>query len=175
VTSALPCSAGIAGGVLQFFVSGSLLELDRSMTSGRSRCGRTRPPHRACELLAWPQMLGLTGDTACRPNVLALGDLPWVEQVELEFLGDAGDGGLAGLACGKSPPFLVLRGLARPGRSRTKVPGARIFSRNAASARSSWPGGESRDGVRRGGQGTGRADSCGRDARGDGACADDLA
>jgi hypothetical protein len=36
---------------------------------------------------------------------------------------------------GKSPAFFVLRGLARPGRSRTRDRGSRIFSRNVASAR----------------------------------------
>jgi hypothetical protein len=40
--------------------------------------------------------------------------------------------GSAGLRAGKSPAFLVLRGLARSGRSRTKKPGMRIFSRNVA-------------------------------------------
>jgi len=44
--------------------------------------------------------------------------------------------GSPGLRAGKSPDFLVLRGLARSGRSRTKAPGARIFSRNVANAHS---------------------------------------
>src|SRR6266540_7462540 len=61
--------------------------------------------------------------------------------------------GSPGLRAGKSPDFLVLRGLARSGRSRVKVAGARILSRNVASARSACSGGKSRDGIRRGGQG----------------------
>ena len=44
--------------------------------------------------------------------------------------------GSPGLRAGKSPAFLVLRGLARPGRPRTRKPGMRILSRNVASARS---------------------------------------
>ena len=53
------------------------------------------------------------------PISLLLGDLPGIEQVELDCAGDVGDAGLAGLRAGKSPAFLVLRGLARSGRSRT--------------------------------------------------------
>src|SRR5512135_1255271 len=74
--------------------------------------------------------------------------------------------GSPGLRAGKSPDFLVLRGLARSGRSRTKVPGARILSRNVANARSACSGGKGRDGVRRGGQGMGEADRVRGDARG---------
>src|SRR6266480_7655647 len=74
--------------------------------------------------------------------------------------------GWPGLRAGKSPDFLVLRGLARSGRSRMKVAGARIFSRNVASARSACSGGKSRDGVRRGGQGMREADRVRGDARG---------
>ena len=66
--------------------------------------------------------------------------------------------GSPGLRAGKSPDFLVLRGLARSGRSRVKVPGARILSKNVAKARSACSGGKGRDGVRRGGQGPGEAD-----------------
>ena len=40
------------------------------------------------------------------------------------------------LRAGKSLAFLVRRGLARSGRSRTKNPGSRILSRNVATARS---------------------------------------
>src|SRR5260370_18868892 len=80
-----------------------------------------------------------------------------------------------GLRAGKSPDFLVLRGLARSGRSRTKVPGARIFSRNVASARSACSGGKSRDGVRRGGQGMREADRVRGHARGRRPDPDDLA
>ena len=42
----------------------------------------------------------------CAPNGLALGDLPGVEQVELDFPDDVGDAGLAGLAGGEVPGFL---------------------------------------------------------------------
>src|SRR5216684_1622767 len=83
--------------------------------------------------------------------------------------------GSPGLRAGKSPAFLVLRGLARPGRSRTKKPGMRVFSRNAASARSSWSGGESRDRIGRGGQGVREADPVRGDAHGVRAGADELA
>ena len=74
--------------------------------------------------------------------------------------------GSPGLQAGKSPDFLVLRGLARAGRSRVKVPGARILSRNVASARSWCSGGKSRDGIGRGGQGVRKADLVRGDARG---------
>src|SRR6266700_7627973 len=83
--------------------------------------------------------------------------------------------GWPGLRAGKSPDFLVLRGLARSGRSRTKVAGARIFSRNVVSARSACSGGKSRDGVRRGGQGMREADLIRGDARGGCPDPDDLA
>jgi hypothetical protein len=39
---------------------------------------------------------------------------------------------------------LVLRGLVRSGRSRTRKPGMRIFSRNVVNARSAWSGGKPR-------------------------------
>src|SRR6266513_762141 len=83
--------------------------------------------------------------------------------------------GSPGLRAGKSPDFLVLRGLARSGRSRVKVPGARILSRNVAMARSACSGGKSRDGVRRGGQGMREADRVRGDARGGCPDPDDLA
>src|SRR5205823_3131681 len=73
------------------------------------------------------------------------------------------------------PDFLVLRGLARSGRSRVKVPGARTLSRNVARARSACSGGKSRDGVRRGGQGMREADRVRGDARGGCPDPDDLA
>jgi hypothetical protein len=73
---------------------------------------------------------------------LLLGDLPGVEQVELDFSGDVGDAGLAGLAGGEVVGLLGLPGLARSGRSRTKNPGMRIFGRNTARARSSSSGGK---------------------------------
>src|SRR6266568_6117032 len=73
--------------------------------------------------------------------------------------------GSPGLRAGKSPDFLVLRGLARSGRPRVKVPGARTLSRNVASARSACSGGKSRDGIRRGGQGMREADLIRGDAR----------
>ena len=66
--------------------------------------------------------------------------------------------GSLGLRAGKSPAFLVFRGLARSGRSRVKKPGMRIFSKNVARARSACSGGKSRDGIRRGGQGVREAD-----------------
>jgi hypothetical protein len=62
------------------------------------------------------------------------------------------------LRAGKSPAFLVFRGLLRSGRSRTAKPGMRIFSRNVARARSCWSGGKGRDGVGRGLQDVGEAD-----------------
>jgi hypothetical protein len=77
--------------------------------------------------------------------------------VELDASGDAGDVGLAGFARGKSLALLLLRGLARPGRSRTKKADMRIFSEKAASARSSRSG-ESRDRAGRGGEGMREAD-----------------
>src|SRR6266702_3360336 len=73
--------------------------------------------------------------------------------------------GSPGLRAGKSPDFLVLRGLARSGRPRGKVPGARTLSRNVASARSACSGGKIRDGIRRGGQGMREADLIRGDAR----------
>src|SRR3974390_280770 len=83
--------------------------------------------------------------------------------------------GSPGRRAGKSPAFLVLRGLARSGRSRVKVPGARILSRNVATARSACSGGKSRNGVRRGGQGMREADFIRGDARGGRPDPDDLA
>src|SRR6266702_8567181 len=83
--------------------------------------------------------------------------------------------GSPGLRAGKSPAFLVLRGLARCGRSRTKVPGARILSRNVASARPACSGGQSRDGICRGGQGMREADLVRGYARGGCPDPDDLA
>src|SRR5712692_11015022 len=84
--------------------------------------------------------------------------------------------GSPGLRAGKSPAFLVLRGLARPGRSRTRNRESRIFSRNVASARSRWSGGESRrDGAGRGGEGVREADPAGGDPGGVCAGADQLA
>ncbi len=41
---------------------------------------------------------------------LLLGDLPWVEQVELDFPDDVGDAGLAGLAGGEVAGFLGFPG-----------------------------------------------------------------
>ena len=73
-------------------------------------------------------------------NGIALGNLPGVEQVELDFPDDVGDAGLAGLSGGKVAGFLDFPGLARSGRSRTKNPGMRIFSRNVAMASSGWSG-----------------------------------
>ncbi len=61
--------------------------------------------------------------------------------------------GSPGLRAGKSLAFLLLRGLTRPGRSRTKQADMRIFSKKAATARSSRSGG-SRD---RAGRGEGTA------------------
>src|SRR5260221_5233683 len=83
--------------------------------------------------------------------------------------------GSPGRRAGKSPAFLVLRGLARSGRSRTKKPGMRIFTRNVASARSAWSGGESCDRAGRGLQGMREADPFRGYARGVHAGADELA
>jgi hypothetical protein len=83
--------------------------------------------------------------------------------------------GSPGLRAGKSPAFLDLRGLLRSGRSRTKVPGLRIFSRNVARASSGWSGGKSRDGAGRGGQGVREADPGRRDAHRGCPDPDDLA
>ena len=44
-------------------------------------------------------------DRGGAPNGLALGDLPGVEQVELDFPDDVGDAGLAGLAGGEVAGF----------------------------------------------------------------------
>jgi len=73
--------------------------------------------------------------------------------------------GSPGLRAGKSPAFLVFRGLARSGRSRVKKPGMRILARNVARARSARSGGKSRDRVGRGGQGVREADPVRGDAR----------
>src|SRR5258708_34094363 len=83
--------------------------------------------------------------------------------------------GWPGLWAGKSADVLVLRGLARRGRSRVKVAGARILSRNVANARSACSGGKSRDRIRRGGQGVREADRVRRDPRGSRPDPDDLA
>src|SRR5258708_37834156 len=83
--------------------------------------------------------------------------------------------GSPGRRAGKSPAFLVLRGLARSGRSRTKKPGMRIFTRNGASARAAWAGGGSRDRAGRGLQGMREADPFRGDARGVHAGGDELA
>lgn len=53
---------------------------------------------------------------------LLLGDLPRVEQVELDSAGDVGDAGLAGLAAGKSPAFLVFAGWPGRGDARKTSP-----------------------------------------------------
>ena len=57
--------------------------------------------------------------------------------------------GSPGLRAGKSLGFLLLGGLTRPGRARTKQADMRIFSKKAAIARSSRSGG-SRDRAGRG-------------------------
>jgi hypothetical protein len=72
-----------------------------------------------------------------RPMALLLGDLPGIERVELDRRVTLVR---PGLRAGKSPAFLVFRGLARSGRSRTKKPGVRIFSKNVVRARSAWSG-----------------------------------
>ena len=46
------------------------------------------------------------GRCPCGAMALPLGDLPWVEQVELDSAGDVGDAGLAGLAGGEVAGFL---------------------------------------------------------------------
>ena len=99
------------------------------------------------------------------PNGLALSDHARAEQVGLDFRMTLLTLGSPGLRAGKSPDFLVLRGLARSGRSRVKVAGARILSKNVANARSACSG-KSRDGVRRGGQGVREADLVRGDPRG---------
>src|SRR6266704_5833093 len=83
--------------------------------------------------------------------------------------------GSPGVRAGKSPAFLVLRRLARSGRLRTADLGMSIFSRNVASARSSWSGGKSRDGAGRGGQGVREADLIRGNASGVHADADEPA
>lgn len=60
-------------------------------------------------VMGYPDGGGLT-------NGLALSDHPWAEQVELYFPGDAGDGWLAGPACGE---VSGLPGLAGAGAVRT--------------------------------------------------------
>ena len=69
--------------------------------------------------------------------VLRLAGRSGAEAVDLDASGDADDAGLI-FAGGKSPAFLVARGLARSGRSRTKKAGSRILSRKVARARSAW-------------------------------------
>ena len=83
--------------------------------------------------------------------------------------------GSPGLRAGKSPAFLVFRGLARSGRSRVKKPGMRILARNVARARPACSGGKSRDGAGRGGQGVREADLVRGDPRGIDGDADDRA
>ena len=61
---------------------------------------------------------------------LLLGELPGVEQVELDPAGDADDAGLAGIPGGEVAGLLGFPGLARSGRSRVKKPGRRILARN---------------------------------------------
>jgi transposase-like protein len=76
-------------------------------------------------------------DLRIMPNGLALGDqhaVAW-EAVDLQSADDPDDAGRS-LRAGKSPAFLVARGLVRSGRSRMKNPGSRILSRNVARARS---------------------------------------
>lgn len=68
---------------------------------------------------------------------LLLGDLPGIERVELERRVTLVR---PGWRAGMSPAFLVFRGLARSGRSRTEKPGVRIFSKNVVRARSAWSG-----------------------------------
>ena len=58
-------------------------------------------------------------DRPVTPMALLLGDLPGLEQMELDAPGDGRDAGLAWFAGGEVAGFLVLRGLARSGRSRT--------------------------------------------------------
>jgi 2-polyprenyl-6-methoxyphenol hydroxylase-like FAD-dependent oxidoreductase len=50
-----------------------------------------------------------------KPHALLLGDLPWVEQVELDSPHDAGDAGLAGLAGGEVAGFLGFPGAGPAG------------------------------------------------------------
>ena len=71
---------------------------------------------------------------------LPLGDLPGIERVELDRRVTLVTPGSPGWRAGKSPAFLVFRGLARSGRSGTKKPGVRIFSKNVVRARSAWSG-----------------------------------
>ena len=73
---------------------------------------------------------------------LLSGELPGAEQVELDCAGDVGDAGLTWLAGGEVAAFLVLRGLARPGRSWVKKAGMRILARNVAKARRPAQGGK---------------------------------
>ena len=67
-----------------------------------------RPEHRLFPWLQFP-LQGSTG-TAWWPNGLALGDLPWIEQVELDFPHDVGDAGLAGFPGGEVAGFLRFSG-----------------------------------------------------------------
>src|ERR1035441_8986835 len=50
-----------------------------------------------------------------QPNGLALGNLPGVEQVELDFPDDVGDAGLTGLASGEVAGFLGFPGASPVG------------------------------------------------------------
>jgi hypothetical protein len=83
---------------------------------------------------------------------LILGDLPGVEQVELDSADYLDHAVLAGLA-GREVAGLLgfFRRQTRSGRSRVKKPGMRILARNVARARSAWSGGKSRHGGGRGG------------------------
>jgi hypothetical protein len=83
---------------------------------------------------------------------LLLGDLPGVEQVELDSPRDVGDAGLAGLRAGKSPAFLVFRGLARPGRPRAAKPGHEDLEQERGERVILLIRGKSREGVRRPGR-----------------------
>ena len=63
-----------------------------------------------------PAFLVLRGLARSGPMALLLGDLPWVEQVELDSAGDAGDAGDAGLAGGEVPlPSWSSAGWPGPG------------------------------------------------------------
>ena len=50
-----------------------------------------------------------------RGNGLALGDVPWVERVEFDPGGNAGDGGLSGFAGGVAAALLGLAGAGAAG------------------------------------------------------------
>ena len=75
------------------------------------------------------------------PMALLLGDLPGIQQVELDASGDVDDAGLAGFARREVAGLLALARADPAGRSRTKEADMRIFSKKAAIARSSRSGG----------------------------------